>query len=419
MAVERIDTRVVQLLRWAILIQILFLALSTFSPRLTRGAGRQDIRSDFWSIIAISLMLVLLFVLSLEKIEKNISKRDFLVILYSLSVITIISRYFFSINFLQRSMQMPRSAFFRWDAIFFLIIPLVFLAWQYSMREVVIYSIFILVVETVPILLNIPNSGFFFAAATSLAGFARSGLFLIVGWIENRLVEMQRSQQEQLVEANRKLRKYTITSEKLAQTQERNRIARELHDTLAHTLSSISVQLEATKALFDQRPEQAKEMLSQTLENAKNGLSETRRALVDLRASELETLGLSQAIRATAESAAEQGGFEAEFDLEQEIDLLPENTAHTLYRTVQEAVENTLRHANAEIMDIRIRTNEDFIEMEIEDDGEGFDHANLAKEHLGIRGMRERVEMLGGQIIIQSTPGKGTRIFVTIPREND
>lgn len=419
MADEKIDARVVQLLRWAVLIQILFLALSTFSPRLTPGAGRQDIRSDFWSIMAISLMLILLFFLSIDRIERNISKRDFLFILYTLSFLTILSRYFFSVNLLQRTLQVPRLTLFRWDAIFFLIIPLVFLAWQYSMQEVFTYSIFILVIETIPILLNIPNTGFFFAAANSLAGFARSGLFLIVGWIENRLVEMQRSQQEQLVEANRKLRKYAIASEKLAQTQERNRIARELHDTVAHTLSSISVQLEAAKALFDQNPEEAKDMLTQTLNNTKNGLAETRRALVDLRASELETYGLSGAIRSTAESTAERGGFEIVLDLEREIDLLPEEASHTLYRTVQEAVENTLRHANAKQMNIRILTNENFTEMEINDDGKGFDPGKLKKESLGIQGMRERAEMLGGTLKMDSKPGEGTRILVTIPRKND
>ena len=419
MAEEKIDTRVVHLLRWAVLIQIVFLALSTFSPRLTSAAVRQDIRSDFWSIIAISLMLVLLFFLSIERIEKNISRRDFLLILYSLSFLTIISRYFFSINFLRRTLQMPRLALFRWDAIFFLIIPLVFLAWQYSMREVVIYSIFILVIEAIPILLNIPNTGFFFTAATLLASLARSGIFLIAGWIENRLVQVQRSQQEQLMEANRKLRKYAITSEKLAQTQERNRIARELHDTLAHTLSSISVQLEAAKALFDRNPDEAKEMLARTLENTKNGLAETRRTLVDLRASELETYGLTRAIRNTVESAAERGGFKASLDLDREIDILPEDATHTLYRTVQESVENTLRHANAGRMRIRIQADEGSIEMEIEDDGVGFDPAKLKKEHFGIRGMRERVEMLGGTMKIESNPEEGTRIIVTIPRNHD
>jgi signal transduction histidine kinase len=104
----------------------------------------------------------------------------------------------------------------------------------------------------------------FFFLADFMGSFARSVILAIVGWIENSLVTVQRSQHEQLAEANLKLQKYALTSEKLAQTQERNRLARELHDTLAHTLSSTSVQLEAIKALFDRNPEQAKAMLAQS-----------------------------------------------------------------------------------------------------------------------------------------------------------
>jgi signal transduction histidine kinase len=126
-----------------------------------------------------------------------------------------------------------------------------------------------------------PDKDVFFLLADFMGSFSRSVILAIVGWIENSLVTVQRKQHEQLVEANLKLQKYALTSEKLAQTQERNRLARELHDTLAHTLSSTSVQLEAIKALFDRDPNQAKQMLAQTLVNTKKGLAETRRALVD------------------------------------------------------------------------------------------------------------------------------------------
>ncbi len=142
-----------------------------------------------------------------------------------------------------------------------------------------------------------------------------------------------------IAEANLKLQKYALTSEKLAQTQERNRLARELHDTLAHTLSSTSVQLEAIKALFDRNPEQAKAMLAQTLDNTKSGLAETRRALVDLRSSELEAYGLTQALRNVFQSASERGGFKVEFHLEKKLDVLPDEISHTIYRTAQESAK--------------------------------------------------------------------------------
>ena len=151
---------------------------------------------------------------------------------------------------------------------------------------------------------------------------ARSVILAIVGWIEYQLVTLQRDQHTQLVEANKQLRKYALANEKLAQTQERNRLARELHDTLAHTLSSVSVQLEAIKALFDRDPTEAKNMLGQTIKNTKNGLTETRRTLVDLRSSELENYGLTQAIRNMGNSAAERSGFKISFHLDKGMDVL-------------------------------------------------------------------------------------------------
>lgn len=416
---EKIDRRVVWILRWAVLIQVLFLAISSFSPRLTFRSERPETQSDFWSIAAILLMVLLLFGLSIKKIEGSITKRSFLLILYALALITIISRYSFSYAFVRRFTPMPNFTLFRWDAIFFLIIPLVFIAWQYSMREVVIYSIVIMVMEAVPIFLDRNNTAFFFAVANMLASFARSGIFFIVGWIENQLVQVQRAQHEQLAQANKKLRKFALTSEKLAQTQERNRIARELHDTLAHTLSGASVQLEAIKALFDRDPQKAKKMLTQTLENTKSGLAETRRALVDLRTSELEAYGLTKAMRNITTAAAERGGFEVEYNLDPELDMLPEDLAHCLFRTAQEAVENTLRHANPKKLTVSLQPDGENIHLVIEDDGAGFKADAVKKEHLGIRGIRERVEMLGGELTIDSKEGKGTKVMVNLMRTHD
>jgi signal transduction histidine kinase len=396
MANERIDKRVIQILRWSIIIQVAFLALSSFSPRILIRNNRLGIDIDYWTLAAILLMLGILGSLYIHKVEAAINKVSFLLILYSLALITILSRQFFMVTLSRQLNPLPNFSLFRWDAIFFLIIPLVFIAWQYSMGEVVTYSIVILLAEGLPMLLQHTPGDFIFKIANFLGSFARSGIFIIVGWIENRLVMLQRSQHEQLVESNQKLREYALASEKLAQTQERNRLARELHDTLAHTLSSSSVQLEAIKALFERDPEEAKKLLAQALENTKNGLSETRRALIDLRSSELESYGLTQAIKNAVASAAERGGFKAEFHLEKDLDMLPEDVSHCLYRCTQEAIENTLRHANAKNVVVGMTAEDDDVVLVIKDDGTGFDPQIADQEHLGIRGMRERVEILGG-----------------------
>ncbi len=416
---EYIDKRVIQILRWSIIVQIVFLALSSFSPRILVRNNRPGIEMDYWTVVAIFLMLAILGALSIKKVEASITRFLFLVILYALALITIFTRHLFSLTIIRRPEPFQNISLFRWDAIFFLIIPLVFIAWQYSMREVVIYSIVIMMAEGLPIFLQQRPEGVFFAAANFLGSFARSGIFIIVGWIENRLVMLQRSQQEQLIDANQKLREYALASEKLAQTQERNRLARELHDTLAHTLSSTSVQLEAIKALFDRNPAEAKKMLSKTLENTKNGLAETRRALIDLRSSELEAYGLTQALKNIVTSAADRAGFQTEFYLEKELDMLPEDITHCLYRCTQEAVENTLRHANAKKVTVKMIAEGDAVVLSVCDNGQGFDPQELEKDHLGIRGMRERVEMLGGTLTITSAKKQGTKIKVILKRNYD
>lgn len=416
---EHIDKRVIQILRWSIIVQIVFLTRSSSMPQILFHNNRLGLETDYWSLLAILLMLLILGALYIRRIEAVITKTSFLLILYALALITILSRQLFMFTLSRQPNPLPNFSLLRWDAIFFLIIPLVFIAWQYKMREVVIYSIVIVIAEGLPVFLQQEPEGVFFAAANFIGGFARSGIFIIVGWIENRLVMLQRSQHEQLIESNQKLREYALASEKLAQTQERNRLARELHDTLAHTLSSSSVQLEAIKALFDRNPAEAKKMLSRTLENTKNGLAETRRALVDLRSSELEAYGLTQAIKNMVSSAAERAGFKAEFHLEKELDMLPEDISHCLYRCAQEAVENSLQHANAKKVTVNLMVEGDEVVMSIRDNGKGFDPQGLGKEHLGIRGMRERVEMLGGTLAIESAKKLGTEIKVTLKRNND
>ena len=443
-----IDRRVIQILRWAILIQIIFLALSAISPLAFVRSQQLQFRVDIWSLASILMMSVIFFGLSLKQVEGKITRAVFLAILYALAVITMIARSLFSYSFSRLFLSNPNFTLFRWDAIFFLIIPLVFIAWQYSMKEVIVYSLAIMFVEEIPLLFQasggatvvqaVPQAppGFpqfrdqFFAIsstryfrilailANTLGSVARSAIFVIVGWIENRLVNLQRNQHQELEKANQKLRQFALTSEKLAQTQERNRIARELHDTLAHTLSSVSVQLEAIKALFGRNPDEAQKMLAQTLENTKNGLAETRRALIDLRASELESYGLTGAIRNLVQSAAERGGFKIEFHMDPEMDMLPEDVAHCLYRVAQEAAENVLRHAGAKKIWVSLLPENNSVELTIRDDGSGFETDELEKSHLGVKGMRERVEMLGGNFSVRSGKGQGTQVKAVLDRES-
>jgi signal transduction histidine kinase len=287
------------------------------------------------------------------------------------------------------------------------------------MRQVVLYSLVMTVADNVQPILQRETGEVLLVFINFLGSLARAGIFFIVGWIENQLVKVTRSQQDELREANAKLRKYALSAEKLAQTQERNRLARELHDKLAHTLSSSAVQLEAAKSLFKDHPEQAKDMIEKALENTRSGLVETRRALADLRASELESYGLTRAIHNLADSAAERGGFRVTFKMDKNLDMLPEDLTHALYRTAQESFENVLRHAGAKTVVVKLFSEGNRSVFTVKDDGIGFSDIEMGMENYGIRGMRERIEMLGGQLTIDSSPGKGTRVRAELEHRDD
>jgi signal transduction histidine kinase len=422
MAKELIDKRVLSIFRWSLVVLIIFLFQSSISPGLFFFRQGEQPSISWLTLIPIAVVVAILITLLFNKVQSSITKPVFLTILYIIAIMTILSRNLVTSGDIRGPRGIaPVINFFRggWEMIFFLIIPLVFIAWQYSMREVIAYCFAIVFFESVPLAFPPRNRDPLFPLINIMGDIARSLTMLIVGWIMHQLVKVQREQHLQLMEANYKLRKFALTNEKLAQTQERNRLARELHDTLAHTLSSVSVQLEATKALFDRNPDGAKKMLDQTLINTKNGLKETRRTIVDLRASELESYGLTQAIRNIGASTAERGGFEVTCNLDKNLDMLPDDIAHSLYRTVQEALENTLRHANASHVFINMSSSGEVIQLEIKDDGHGFDINDVSHQNLGLRGMRERIEMLGGKFAIASNAQTGTAINVTIKREDD
>lgn len=179
------------------------------------------------------------------------------------------------------------------------------------------------------------------------------------------------------------------------------------------------MQLEAIKALFSKKPQQAKQVLDRTLENTRHGLDETRRALVDMRSSAVETYGLKQAIENLVISTAERGGFQSKVSFPADDVLLDEEASHCIYRSVQEALENSIKHSNAKNIGVTLENQPNKITLKIEDDGEGFNPKTLRKEQMGIRGMRERVELLGGTLSINSKLDKGTKIIIQLPRSDD
>jgi signal transduction histidine kinase len=226
-----------------------------------------------------------------------------------------------------------------------------------------------------------------------------------------RLMKTQREQRRALAHANTHLVHYAATLEQLATSQERNRLARELHDTLAHSLSGVAVQLEAVKTLWDTSPEGARAMLEGSLAATRSGLTETRRALQALRASPLEDLGLGLAIRSLAESAAVRNGLVLDLNIPDRLENLSPDVEQALYRVAQEALENIGKHADAHNVKISLIQENSTVELIISDDGRGFEPQSIdLLNQFGLQGIRERTDMLGGDLEVVSRQGGGTTI---------
>jgi two-component system NarL family sensor kinase len=195
-----------------------------------------------------------------------------------------------------------------------------------------------------------------------------------------------------------------------AQAEERNRLAREIHDTIAQDLSAIAFQLEAAEALLDGPvdPERVRRAVAAALDLTRKGLEETRRSVLDLRAAPLEGRTLAAALA----------------DLASERDVIFEGSAPTplpaavevgLYRIAQEALQNALRHAEATRILIRLEALPDRVRLTVEDDGQGFVIGEESSaSRFGLIGMRERARLLGGSFQLESSPGAGTRVTVEV-----
>lgn len=239
----------------------------------------------------------------------------------------------------------------------------------------------------------------------------RNLIFLAMGFIISRLIKEQRRQRKSLREANQQLTQYAVTQEQLAVSRERNRMARDLHDTLAHTLSAVSIQLEAVTTVWETSPDVARQRIGKIQEITRDGLGETRRALQALRSSPLDDLGLVMAIRVMGAKASERAGFRFHFHAPDVIPELPAAIELNLYRIAEEAFNNVVQHAQAQDVWFRLEFDKKLLKLQIRDNGIGFDSDTDPPEgHFGLVGMTERAEICGGTIKIQSDPSAGTKI---------
>ncbi|MFD1989164.1 sensor histidine kinase [Paenibacillus nicotianae] len=196
--------------------------------------------------------------------------------------------------------------------------------------------------------------------------------------------------------------------------EERQRLARELHDAVSQQLFAISMTATAIGRTFDSNPARAKRQVELIEEMSSVAQSEMRALLLHLRPVYLEGKRLSQGLRELIRELQAKIPMEINLDMDDDLRLLKGVENH-IFRIVQESLSNTLRHAKAERMEIRIVQKVDSVRVTLKDDGIGFELNETKQASYGLSTMRERTNELGGTIQYITAPGKGTRIEIVIP----
>lgn len=240
-------------------------------------------------------------------------------------------------------------------------------------------------------------------------------VFLAAAILTSQLASALRRRIEQASERERELRRLYEQAQELAALQERQRLARELHDSVSQVLYSMSLGAHTVlDALKNQEYEQAQSSTEYVIRLAEAGLTEMRALIFELRPESLEIEGLVAALNRQVAVLRARHKLAVEFDLEQEPDL-PLEKKEALYRIAQEALHNIIKHARASrvVLGLTIQAGE--ISLTVRDNGRGFDPSEVFPGHLGLSSMRERALKVGGTLVIESSPGQETTICVRIP----
>lgn len=259
-------------------------------------------------------------------------------------------------------------------------------------------------------------------AAVAMAGLLAFYLYLRQTTALERAGEQQQrvlQQERDLLE--RQVRERTATLAELAthlqqvREEERGHLARELHDELGALLTAAKLDVARLKSrLAGQTTPEIAQRLQHLTEALNGGIALKRRIIEDLRPSSLSNLGLTASLEILAREFSDRSGVEITSELEPvELD---ESRQLTVYRLVQESLTNIGKYAEAKHVEITVQNHGNHVEVDINDDGKGFDSARIRPSTHGLAGMRHRVEAAGGRLTVISAPGKGSRISAVLPR---
>ncbi len=203
-------------------------------------------------------------------------------------------------------------------------------------------------------------------------------------------------------------------AQEFAVLEERQRLARELHDSVSQALYGIALGARTARTLLDRDPARVAQPLDYVLSLAEAGLTEMRALIFELRPESLATEGLRAALTKVADALRVRHHLAVELDLAEEPSI-PLPLKEALYRIAQEATNNTVKHARAQQVTLRLAQGSAACHLSITDDGAGFDPREDFTGHFGLTSMRERATRLGGTLTIESIPGKGTTVRVRVP----
>ena len=239
-------------------------------------------------------------------------------------------------------------------------------------------------------------------------------VFLTTAIITGQLASALRQRAEQANNRERELRILYEQAQELVSLQERQRLARELHDSVSQALYAIGLGAHTAREALESDPEQAMASIDYVLALAEAGLAEMRALIFELRPESLEMEGMVAALTKQVAVLRTRYKLTVEADLGEEPTLSLE-TKHMLYRVAQEALHNIVKHARATKVNLHLAGEENEFILEVRDNGRGFNPAEPFPGHLGLRSMNERVTRMGGTLTIKSVPEQGTYLGVRIP----
>ena len=207
-------------------------------------------------------------------------------------------------------------------------------------------------------------------------------------------------------------------AQSVAAIEERQRLARELHDTVAQTFYSISLSTHAAMAQFARDPERAHRHMEHVIELAGAGLTEMKALIFDPQAESIRTHGLVAALERQLNAMKARNDIRVDAELGVEPDV-PLKVKEAAYGIVREALQNVVRHAGASSLSVKLQNEGERLRIEVRDDGVGFEPNGLDRETFGLRSMRERTALVNGRIEVVSRPREGTLIRVEIPLAGD